>query len=284
MPEQSVTRRILTTEDVGRLVEESIVLGERQPGSKLESERQLAGRFGVGRPMVREALKRLEERGLIVIHAARGSFVRDFHPAQEPPAADLTARRARINALDLSRARQLLESEGAALAAQHRSDAELLEMGRILEAFDAGGPAEQLTELDLAFHEAIVVASDNVALQVMFGSIRTMTKALMLRSLTDRAVSNVGAPIHHRIFEAISRGDADAARAGMLAHLKIAESHYGEDLDQPLADVLRRRAAAVPSAAEALRSASSRLDALDTTDAAQSGILPDPDSTPNRPC
>jgi GntR family transcriptional repressor for pyruvate dehydrogenase complex len=273
MTDQSMVPRLTTAEDVSRQIEESILAGERQPGTKLESERQLAERFGVGRPMVREALKRLEERGLIEIHAARGSFVRGYHPSQEPPAADLTARRARINAFDLSRARQLLESESAALAAQYRTDAELEEMGRLLQAFDAGGPAEELAELDLAFHGAIVVASQNVALQVMFGSIRTMTKALMLRSLTDRAVSQAGAPIHRTIFEAIRNGDADAARAGMLAHLKIAESYYGSDLDAPLADVLRRRAATVPSAADALRNASSRLEALsdDVDDDADAG-------------
>lgn len=249
--------------DVSRHLEEAILTGRLQPGAKLESERKLSDRYGVGRPMVREALKRLEERDLIVIHPARGSFVREFRASQETRGADLTARRAGITARELNRARQALEGEAAVLAAENRTSAQVRHMADILAAFDVGGSVEALADRDLAFHEAIVIASGNAALQVMFGSIRTMTRSLMLRSLTDRAVTQAGAPIHHTILSAIKSGRPEAARKHMRAHLHVAETHYGTDIDEPLTDVLRRQAELVPSAGSALRDASSRLAHLD---------------------
>lgn len=258
---------MIPTEDLGQHLEERIATGQLKPGTKMDSERKLAEEFGVGRPLVREALKRLEERGLIVTMAGRGSFVLEFQPWHDSSPGELTARRSGITALDLSRARQLLEGESAALAAENRTDEQLEDMREILRRFDAGGSVEDMAALDLAFHESIVIASSNVAIQVMFGSVRNMTKALMLRSLTDRAVSEIGVPIHHTVLEAIARRDPDAAREGMVAHLRVAETHYGADLDQPLADVLRRRALSLPAAAEALRAASSVLEEpLDGTD------------------
>ena len=248
-------------QDLERHLEGEIASGNLAPRTKLASERRLAEDFGVGRPLVREALKRLEERGLIVTVAGRGSFVQEFRPWTDGVSAHLTAARSRITARQLSHARQVLESEAAALAAELRTEEQVVELRRILQAFDKGGNVEDLAELDMAFHEAIVLASGNVAIQVMFGSIRSMTKALMLRSLTDRAVAQVGAPIHHTVLEAINRGDADAARAGMCAHLTVAESHYGSDLNAPLADVLRRHALSLPASADALRAASLALDA-----------------------
>lgn len=248
--------------DLGLHLEEAIATGRLKPGTKLDSERKLAAQFGIGRPLVREALKRLEERGLIATQAGRGSFVEKFSPWRDSvgSTAELTAARSRITARQLSRARQVLESEAAALAAESRTDEQVHHLRELLRAFDQGGDVARLAGLDMAFHEGIVLASNNVAIQVMFGSIRTMTEALMLRSLTDRAVKQTGAPIHHTILDAIDRKDPEAAREAMLAHLSVAESHYGADLDTPLADVLRRHALRLPAAGHLLRAASRELD------------------------
>lgn len=253
-------QNVMPTEDLGQHLAELIIGGQLAAGSKIESERKLAEQFGVGRPLVREALKRLEERGLITTQAGRGSFVLEYRPWAGSSEGELRARRSRVTALELSRARQLLEGESAALAAEHRTEDQVRTMREILRRFDRGGLVEDLAGLDLAFHEQIVIASNNVAIQVMFGSIRNMTRALMLRSLTDRAVSKVGVPIHYTILDAIERRDPDAARKGMVAHLGVAESLYGSDLHQPLIDVLREKAVSIPAAAEALRAASSQLE------------------------
>jgi GntR family transcriptional repressor for pyruvate dehydrogenase complex len=250
----------LTAAQLAERLEAAIVAQIWQPGAKLASERQLAEQYGIGRPAVRETLRRLQERGLIVVHPGRGSFVRELRATHGTASADLMTRRGKITARQLARARQMLESESAALAAEHRTGEELDRMRGLLADFDAATDVTVMAEFDLAFHEAIVVASGNVVLQIMFGSIRNLTHGIMLRSLTDRRVRDAGAPIHHTVLDAIAARDQDGARAAMLEHLRLAETHYGDDIDQPLADVLRRRADHLPEVAEALRNASSSVE------------------------
>jgi GntR family transcriptional repressor for pyruvate dehydrogenase complex len=243
----------LTAEQLVERLDGEIVGRLLPAGTKLPSERELAARYGLSRPAVREVLRRLQERNLIDIFPARGSFVRELQATKGTASVELMSRRGHITARDLARARQMLESESAALAAEHRADAEVTQMRGLLEALDDATDVAVAAELDLAFHEAIAVASGNVVLQIMFGSIRNLTHGIMLRSLTDRSVRKVGAPLHHSILDAIAERNPEAARREMFEHLRLAESYYGADLNQPLADVLRRRAARHPDIADVLR-------------------------------
>ncbi|HYP73524.1 MAG TPA: GntR family transcriptional regulator, partial [Microbacterium sp.] len=62
------------------ILERSIATGELPPGSKLPSERELSVQCGVSRPVVREALRSLQERGDIEIRPSRGAYVRAVRP------------------------------------------------------------------------------------------------------------------------------------------------------------------------------------------------------------
>lgn len=237
-------------------VEEEIVSGRWPAGTRLPSERRLTDLCRVSRPVIREALRVVNERGLIVVSAGRGSFVRDLDPTGEGGSADLLARRGQVRARDLVAARGMLEAETAALAAIHRTDDQLAQMRDLLDAFShATVPAS--ADLDLAFHESIAIASANPVLQMMFGSIRNLTHGIMLRSLTDRRVSGAAVPLHTVILDAIEAQDPDAARRAMGEHIGAAEKYYGSDLDLPLVEVLRQRADSTPSLAAVLRQVSS---------------------------
>ncbi len=240
-------------------IEEEIVSGRWGVGTRLPSERRLADRFEVSRPVVREALRVLTERGLISVSAGRGSFVRQLRPVRGGN-AELLVRGGQVTARDLVVARTMLESEAAALAAANRTDEELGQMREILDRFDRSVVPEQ-ADLDLAFHEAIAVASHNPVIQVMFGSIRTLTHGIMLRSLVDRAVTGTAVPLHTVILDAIAEADPDRARHAMSEHIGAARKFYGDDLDQPLADVLRRRAELTPELRAVLRDLSESIDA-----------------------
>jgi len=241
-----------TPDQLADELERLIISNTWTPGAKLPSERQLAEQYRLSRPTVREGLRRIQERGLIVAQPGRGSFVRETRPTDGSVSVEMATRRKQVTARELARARQMLESETAALAAENRTDSELRQMRNLLERFDSANDISQEIAFDLAFHEAIVIASRNVVMQLMFGSIRSLTQGFMLRSLTDRTVRGAGAPIHHTILEAIERRDAETARDAMRAHLLVAESHYGEDIDQPMDDMLRRWASQVPLAPEIL--------------------------------
>ncbi|PDQ34119.1 MAG: hypothetical protein B5766_12860 [Candidatus Lumbricidophila eiseniae] len=244
-------------------IDERIVSGTWPEHSRLPSERTLAEQFSVSRPVIRESLRVLSERGLIVISAGRGSFVRRIDPASQGASAELLARRGAITAEHLIVARTMLEAEAAALAAINRTDQHIERLSELLEQFDHSTVPES-ADLDVAFHEAITVASGNPVIQVMFASIKTLAHGIVLRSLTDRKLAGAALPLHEVILTAIIEQDPDRARQAMSEHLGAARQFYGTDLNQPLADVLRHRAEIAPALGSVLRDLSRSIASTET--------------------
>lgn len=238
---EDMQRIPLTAEEFTNELEALIVTEKLKIGTKLASERQLSEQYGLGRPAVREALRSLQERGLLTIQPGRGSYVRESRPTLGSPSADLFLRRGKVTARQLARARVMLEGETASLAAENRTPQQLTQLASILDAIQFASSFYEKADLDLAFHEKIAEASGNLVLQIMFGSIRSLSHGTMLRSLSDSAVSERGEPLHRAVFAAIESQDPRAAKQAMVEHLHLAEVMYGPDLDAALFDVLRRR-------------------------------------------
>ncbi|MFI6941201.1 FadR/GntR family transcriptional regulator [Streptomyces sp. NPDC050418] len=245
----------ITPQALIELIEEAIVTQRLVPGERLASERQLAEQYGVSRPVVREVLRRLQERGLIVVQPGRGSFVRRLQPTEGRTSLEFLVRRGEVTVRELVTARQMLEAETSSLAAEQHTDADATQLRALLEAFDASRDIASGVELDIAFHEAIAIASRNTVLQIMFGAIRPLIKGMVLRSLTDREIRRMGAPVHHDILDAIVARNAAGAREAMLHHLRLSEDLYGPDIDRPLHEILYDRAVDQPEVSALLRRA-----------------------------
>jgi GntR family transcriptional regulator, transcriptional repressor for pyruvate dehydrogenase complex len=213
---------------------ERVISGELAPGDRLSSERQLAFEFGASRPMVREALRSLVERGLIDIRPGRGAFVRgDSGPRRFQP-LDLEYRRRGTTARQLQEARLMLESEAAALATFHANDDDLESLKTALERIEASATPLDRVRDDLAFHTALVAAAHNPVIDTMFASIQVLTVETMVVSVGSTSVIRQSDPYHRLAYEAICDRDAAAASAAIRDHLSIAASTYGEDYDKPL--------------------------------------------------
>jgi GntR family transcriptional repressor for pyruvate dehydrogenase complex len=238
-------------------------------GRRLPSERQLALSFGVSRPVVREALRGLQARGLITVHPGRGSFVKEVAATRGSAPVDVIVRRGDATVRDLVVARRMIESEVAALAAEHHTEVDAQRLSALLAAFTRTDDVEERASLDVGFHEGIAVASHNTVLMIMFGSIRDLVHGMVVRSLTDRVTQQAGLPLHQMVLDAILARDPEAARAAMTKHVMTAVEHYGADVERPLATVLRRRAEHQPEASELLRRTSLAL--ADEARASESG-------------
>ena len=252
----------LTPDECRSVLESKILNGDWPPGRKLPSERTLAEQFGVSRPVIREVLKTLQAQMLVDVHPGRGSFVRQLEPGSGQASMEQMLRRGTITTRDLISARKMLESEAASLAAVHRTDEQLDGLRATLAAFEEAESTHEAVELDVAFHQGIVEASGNAVILIMFGSIKPLVQAMVLRSLTDRRSRRSGAPIHHDILRAIASQNANAARKAITSHITLAEEYYGSDLDIPLADVLNRRAVANREHAALLRDVSASIKHL----------------------
>jgi DNA-binding FadR family transcriptional regulator len=196
-----VTR--LHREAVGQLLA-GIVSGEYAAGELLPKEEALAERFDVSRGTVREALRALEERRVVVVRHGRGARVQ---PADEWNVLDpvvaralATGRRRRDFLGEVQSYRRLLESEAAALAAERASVAQQAELrvraGELSEAADVGRAVKRILRL-------VAAASGNRPL------------AATIRALDDTAERPLKAKdvdAYSRLAQAVAEGDPDAAR------------------------------------------------------------------------
>ena len=231
---------IRTRDELATTLERRIVTGSLAAGELLPSERLLSEEYGLSRSMVREALRTLAERRLIDVVPGRGSFVR--RASAEDSAERLTDvfDQRQVTARYLIEARNMVETTAAWLAAERAGAAEIRSVGVALATFDAATTLADRVRSDLAFHSAIVRAAGNPLVETMFRAIQPYTVELMIRSLTDEAVTTESVPWHRRILDGICERQPQRASDAMFAHLSVGLTTYGDDIDQNL-DVITRR-------------------------------------------
>ena len=205
----------------GQLLEE-IMAGRFSVGDRLPTEKQLAQRFSVSRPVVREALQRLQTDGVVIARQGSGTYVQRS-PSQR--VAELTSQHSLREVLEVMELRMALEELAAKLAARNRTDEQVraIEQARraLGELFGQGAAAK---EADFAFHRAIAVASGNRVLVETLDQLSERVKSGMnvTLSLTREASEQRRARVldeHDRIVHAIRVGDADSAAIAMRYHL-----------------------------------------------------------------
>lgn len=239
----SLTQSTVSRDAVADYIEREIVSGHLSPGTKLPSERQLADRFGISRPIVREALRALVERNLIEVRPARGAYVRSANVAEAASRLDNLFRLSLVTPRQLTEAREMLESTAAGLAAERATETDRANILQALERCEQTTQVLEQARQDFTFHHAIVRASANPVIEAMFMSIASLTFQLMLRSLIDKEVVKESLPYHREVFDAIEARDSAAASTAMMRHLNVARVFYGSDFDTSLESIARREIA-----------------------------------------
>jgi GntR family transcriptional regulator, transcriptional repressor for pyruvate dehydrogenase complex len=230
----------VTQEAIDR-IRDRIASGDWGPGTRLPREADLAHELGLSRNSLREAVRALSLARVLEVRQGDGTFVSSLEAVDllEPTLSATHLLRGRT-VLELFEVRRMLEPEAAAMAAA-RSDATVIAaLGRELERMHtAGDRAEELVEADAAFHDVIAGAPGNGVLQALLRSLSTSTvRARLWHGIADRGALDLAREEHTRIYEAISVGDADLARAATLVHIAHNETwlreHLGPADDVPL--------------------------------------------------
>ncbi|MEM9843644.1 MAG: FCD domain-containing protein [Pseudomonadota bacterium] len=225
MPFQKVTPEKLATAVVSQ-IEELILRGILRPGERLPSERDLAERFGVSRPSLRDAIADLQARGLLTTRAGAGVFVADvLGNAFSDALVDLFSRHDEAVS-DYVSFRRDMESLAAARAARLASDTDLKVIDAIFRKMEAAHQRpdpDREARLDAEFHMAIVEASHNV---VMLHMMRSMFQLLQEGVFYNRQImfrqSSTRARLldqHRAINMALHQRDPDQARLAVTQHL-----------------------------------------------------------------
>ena len=220
-------QRLSLFEALAAQIEEWILSGTLESGAKLPSEDSLSRQFGVSRPVVREALAQLRERGLIETLSGSGTFVK------RPDADHLTEavlRHLRVAAgqtesiAKVYEARLAIESTTARLAAERATEHDLSVIETRLETMrSAARDVQEWTAADLGFHVAVAEASHNPFLATLLAPLVKVIEQGIVESFKSRAAVRAGLGAHERISECIHDRDAAGAEQAMREHLEDSE-------------------------------------------------------------
>lgn len=202
-------------------IENRILNGELEPGDKLPPEHELAKQFGVSRTAIREAMKALSQKGLIVVQPGRGTFVIDSTSSAVRHSIDLFVK---IGSLDgivaLVEVREILEPEIAALAADRATAEEIADMQEAVEAMDnAMDDPDRFIEADLDFHLALAKATHNMLIPILIDALVDLLREHRKRAASVKGGMERSQPYHKSILDAVKAGDASTARETMRGHL-----------------------------------------------------------------
>jgi len=192
-------------------IREAIISGHLKPGERL-MEIQLAEELGVSRTPVREAIRKLEQEGLVVMVPRKGAYV-----------ADISMK----DIAEVFEIRGALEGLAAELAAERATEEELERLERLLVAIgecierqDVDGMIEKDTE----FHDLLFSASHNERLVQILSLLREQIQRFRSRTLARVERMKVALEEHKAIVEALGRRDSELARSLAEAHIESARS------------------------------------------------------------
>ncbi|MDZ5650334.1 FCD domain-containing protein [Nitrospirillum sp. BR 11828] len=209
-------------------LEQLIVEGSLRPGEKLLPERELAVRFNVSRPSLREALEKLEQRGLLQSGRGGATFVAPLlgPTFTEPLHAVLAARPE--TTLDYLEFRTEVEGAAAYYAALRATDVDRAQIQSRFEAMEAAhglDVAKEEADADADFHLAVYEATHNV---VILHIMRALSEMLRQDVFFNRAklyqrtgVRQLLLSQHRALYDAIMKGDPASARAAAEAHINF---------------------------------------------------------------
>jgi GntR family transcriptional repressor for pyruvate dehydrogenase complex len=239
---QPVGKTRLLSKLVESQIEEAIRTKVVLPGEKLSSEQELCTQFKVSRTALREALRMLAARGLIVIMKGKGIYVQNIsaETVTDPIYLYLQMQRESNYILDVIHARQIIEPPIAASAALYHTEEDAKRLQKDLNDLkEYDGDYKELSRLDMLFHLDIARASENPLVPLLLEPIHRLApriKSSVYATVID--AKQLAVEWHEKILTAILNRDAENARLAMIRHLEIAEQHDKQIVQQQKRDEL----------------------------------------------
>ena len=185
---------------------QAILRGELKPGERL-MEIQLANKLGVSRTPIREAIRKLELEGLVLMIPRKGAEV-----------AEITEK----NLRDVLEVRCALEELAVQLACDRMDEEGVRELRAAAETFESILNSDDITQIaqaDVAFHDIIYAATDNRRLIQLLNNLREQMYRYRVEYLKREAAHPQLIAEHAAIIEYISKGEKKAATDIMCKHI-----------------------------------------------------------------
>jgi DNA-binding GntR family transcriptional regulator len=185
-------------------VRQHIDRGTYEPGAAIRQE-EIAARLGVSRIPVREALRLLEQEGVVVVHANRGAFVVEHDASTIAELFDI---------------RLMLESDLIARACGRVDQTTFERLEAINARLAKTRDRHEWIDLDEEFHFAIYAAAERQRTLELARTLRRSLNAYYLRYLTPKSRDRAWDDEHHAMVEALRRGNASRAATELERHLR----------------------------------------------------------------
>lgn len=199
-------------EVVFKSVRGAILSGVLKPGERL-MEVQLAEKLGVSRTPIREAIRKLELEGLVIMMPRKGAYVADLS------IKDIT---------DVLEVRAALEGLASGLAALRITDEEIEELKLTALHFHQAIEADdfdRIVEMDIEFHDRIFKATRNEKLLQITNSLREQVQRFRIMYINESNKSKDLSKEHFEIVEAISKRNMEIAEKIAKRHIENAEKY-----------------------------------------------------------
>ena len=228
-------------QQVAEQIQNLIMDGGLLPGDRLPPERELGEHLGVSRTVIREAIKALQERGLVRAVSGSGTYVESVTPEAVEQCIELYMRRQGGGFGDLQEVRRILEVEIAGLAAERAEEDDTTALESVLldmldafpDIWQSEGAMERYIQGHMRFHRALAHATKNVLLEMLLLPILDQNLEYN-RASTSPAAAEPGLMHHERLLECVRLGNGDACREVMREHMDyIADSPAPTDDPDP---------------------------------------------------
>ncbi|MEO5818063.1 MAG: FadR/GntR family transcriptional regulator [Gemmatimonadaceae bacterium] len=209
---------------LARQIRGSIQSGDFRRGDRLPPIMEMARRFGVGHPTIREALKKLEAMGVVDIRHGSGVFVSRSEEVLVFASPDYSGTLTKKLLIDLIHARTPLEIQSVSEAVRNATPEHLNEMRRLLtEARASLDDDDRLNVVNMGFHQQIARGSGNIVLAQLIGVLHELFRDEQRLILGLGASRERDHAEHLEILEAVEKRDEARAVALMQAHLQGVE-------------------------------------------------------------
>jgi len=231
LPRLSLGKRT-RADDVADHLTELIDQGEFPEGSKLPSEKELAERFGVGRPAVRQALFYLQQQGLVKIASGkRAEVARPGFDFMNEQAVALVRRIASTpeGQRQMEQVRLLFEPGVAMQAAEAATPSQIAALKEKLDAnIAAAGTPANFVRTDVAFHYEITKTTGNTVFIALHDVMQEWLVDQRTNTIHMPGADELSVRDHTAIFEAIAAKDPMRAFHAMSSHLRLISALYTE--------------------------------------------------------
>ncbi|MEU0069507.1 GntR family transcriptional regulator [Streptomyces sp. NPDC006332] len=212
----SLTRSTTLRERALVALRTAITTGQYRPGDHL-GEVEIAERLSVSRGTVREALRHLQQEGLVTAGARGMLRVSELTPTE---VRELFQVREALEGLALTQIIASPHRQEAAEALRHALE-------KLKDAFASRADLAVRVEADLGFHLLLCELSGNSVLLRTWRALEGPMRVVIMSAADDRRDLAMSAPHHEPIADAIARGDATAAREILHTHMTSAVEQLG---------------------------------------------------------